>query len=82
MAGSARFLGGIGGKIGLNVEKYSFSQGLSREFFQVVPDTYEHTILHVFRPNLLPSELKKHQKSKKTVFLDKFQTVRSFLPSP
>ena len=36
---SAKFLGGTGGKIGLNVEKWSFSLGLSREFFQVVPDT-------------------------------------------
>ena len=33
------FLGGTGGKIGLNVEKWSFSQGLSREFFQIVPGT-------------------------------------------
>ena len=39
VGGSARFLGGTGGKTGLNVEKWSFSQGLSREFFQVVPDT-------------------------------------------
>ena len=36
---SARFLGGTGEKIGLNVGKWSFSQGLRREFFQVVPDT-------------------------------------------
>ena len=36
---SARLLGRTGEKIGLNVEKWSFSQGLSREFFQVVPDT-------------------------------------------
>ena len=39
MGGSVRFFGGIGGKIGLNVEKWSFSQGLSKDFFQVVPDT-------------------------------------------
>ena len=39
MGGRARFLGGTGGKIGINVEKLSFSQGLSRELFQVVLDT-------------------------------------------
>ena len=39
VGGSARFLGGTGGKIGLNVEKWSFSQGLNREFFQIVIDT-------------------------------------------
>ena len=48
MGGSATFLGGAGGKIGLNMEKWSFTQGLSREFFQVVPDTSENTILHLF----------------------------------
>ena len=30
VSSSARFLGGTGGKIGLNVEKWSYSQGLSR----------------------------------------------------
>ena len=30
------------------VEKWLFSQGLNREFFQVVPDTSENTILHLF----------------------------------
>ena len=39
MGKSARFLEGTGGKIGLNVEKWSFSQGLSSEFSQIVPDT-------------------------------------------
>ena len=39
MGRSAKFLGGTGGKIGLNVEKWSFCQDLSREFFQVVPGT-------------------------------------------
>ena len=43
MGGSARFLEGTAGKIGLNVEKWSFSQGLSKEFFQVVPDTHYFT---------------------------------------
>ena len=63
VGGSARFLGGAGGKIGLNVEKWSFSQGLNREFFQVVPDISAHNILHLFRPSSLPSKLKKNQKS-------------------
>ena len=44
---SARFLGGTGEKIGLNVEKWSFSQGLSRKFFQAVSDTSERTIVHL-----------------------------------
>ena len=44
MGESARFLEGTGGKIGLKVEKWSFSQSLSREFFQVVPDTSGHSI--------------------------------------
>ena len=48
MGESAIFLGGTGGKVGLNVEKWSFSQDLTGEFLQVVPDTSEHTILHVF----------------------------------
>ena len=48
MGESASFFGGTGGKIGLNVEKWSFSQRFSREFFQVVPDTSEHIILHLF----------------------------------
>ena len=45
---SARFLGGTGGKIRLKLEKLSFSQGLGCDFFQVVPDTSEHSILHLF----------------------------------
>ena len=32
MGGSVRFLGGTGGKIRLNVEKFLFFQGLSRDF--------------------------------------------------
>ena len=48
VSGSATFLGGTGGKIELNVEKWSFSQGLIREVFQVVPNTSQHTILHLF----------------------------------
>ena len=39
VGGSAIFLGETDGKIGLNVEKWSFSQGLSKEFFQVVANT-------------------------------------------
>ena len=55
----------------------SFS-GLKKGIFQVVPDTLEHNILHLFRSSSLPSKLKKHQKSLKTVFLDKFKTFPSF----
>ena len=39
VGGSARFLGGTGGNVGLKMEKWSFSPGLRRESFQIVPDT-------------------------------------------
>ena len=45
---SARCFGGTGGKIGINVEKIVILSGLKQEIFQVVPDTSEHTILHLF----------------------------------
>ena len=45
---SYRFLGEASGKLGLNVKKWSFSQVLSGEVFQVVPDTAEHPILKLF----------------------------------
>ena len=51
MGKSARFLGGTGGNIRLNIEKWSFSQDLGRDIFQVVPDTSEYSILHFFCPN-------------------------------
>ena len=63
LVGGARSLGETGGKIGLNVEELSFSQGLSREFFQVVLHTSEHSILHLFWPNSAASNLNKNQKS-------------------
>ena len=82
MGGSAKLLGGTGGKIGLNVEKWSFSQGLSREFFQVVP-TSKNTILYTFFDHVYSPQISKcTKKSLKTVILDKFQTVPSFLSSP
>ena len=59
VGGSARFSRGTGRKIGLNVEKWSFSQGLSREFSRFSL-THKNTL---FRPNLLTSGLKKQQKS-------------------
>ena len=43
-----KWVGGTGEKTGLNVQKWSFSQGLSWEFFQLVPDTSEHSIFHLF----------------------------------
>ena len=53
--------------------------GLKQGIFQIVPATWEHTILHLFWPNSFPSNLQKHQNFfKKPVFLDKFQTVPSF----
>ena len=59
MDGSARFLRGTGGKIGLNVEKWTISQDLSKEFFQFVPDTLRHP-LYTFSNVANPSSLKKH----------------------
>ena len=59
MGGSTIFLGETAGKVGLNVEKWSFSQGLSREFFQVVPDTSETLFLTKFTP---PPKSQKAQK--------------------
>ena len=75
VGGSARFLGGTGGKIGLNVIFPELKQGL----FQFVPGTSEHSILHILSPNSPSSNPKKHQeKLIKLYFLDKFQTVPSF----
>ena len=54
-------------------EKMVIFPELKQGLFQVVSDTSEHSILHLFSPNSLPSNLKKHQ----IVFLDKFQTVPS-----
>ena len=83
VGGSARFLEGTGGKIGLNVEIWSFSQDVRREFFQVVPDTQEDTILHVFRQNSLPSKLKNHQKKlKNCIFGQISNSSLIFYPLP
>ena len=67
MGGSATFFGGTGGKIGLNVEKWSFSQRLSREVFRLSV-THQNTLFYTFLTKFTPSKLKKHQKSLKTVF--------------
>ena len=71
------FFGGTGRKIGLNVEKWSFPRTFSR-----LSLTHQSTLFYAFSDQIHPSNLKKHQKVKKTEFLDKFQTVLSFLPSP
>ena len=42
VGGSARFLGGTSGKIGLNVEKMHIFPGLKQAIFQFVLDTLEH----------------------------------------
>ena len=47
VGGSTRFLGGIGGKIGLNVEKVIFSR-LKLGLFKVVHGTSERSTLHLF----------------------------------
>ena len=60
------------------VENGSFSQSLGREFLQVVPDTSGHSIFHLFRRNS-PPQISKAPKTVKKLFLDRFQTVPSFL---
>ena len=47
MGWSARFLGGTGRRIGLNVESGHFS-GLKQESVQVVPETSEHYSFYFF----------------------------------
>ena len=66
-------------------KKWLFSQGLSREFFQVVPDISEHTILHLFWLNSPPPPLqssKSTKKVKKLHFMTNFKQFLHFLPSP
>ena len=65
---------------GLNVEKWSFSQSLSRDFSRLSP-THQNTLFYTFPDQIHPPppNLKNHQTDLKTVFLDKFQTVLSFV---
>ena len=71
MSGSVRCLGGTGGKIGLNVKKWSFSQGLSRDFSRL-PLTHQNTLFYTFSDQIHSLQISKSS------ILDKFQTVPSF----
>ena len=59
--------------------------GLKQEIFQVVL-THQNTLSYTFSDQIYPPPPPKAKittkKVKKTVFLDKFQTVPSFLPTP
>ena len=80
VGGSTRFLEGTGGKIELNVEKWSFSQGLSREFSRLSL-THKNALFHTFSDQYSPPSPMKAQitpKKWKNCILDKFQTVLSF----
>ena len=80
MGGTVRFLGETGRKLGLNVEKCPFFQGLSRELFQFVPDTSGKITLHTFFDQIAsPPQISKTPRKLKNWILDKFQTVPSFL---
>ena len=68
------------GQTGPNMEVYPFSHGLSREFFLFVPDILEHPPPpFTFMTKFTSSNLKKNQKVRKAVFLDKFRTVSTFV---
>ena len=58
MGGSARFLGGTGGKIA-KYGKIVIFRGLKQGIFQAVPDASEHSILHLF--SQIPTSTKKVQ---------------------
>ena len=75
MGGSATLLGRTGRKIGLNVEKWSFSQGLSREFSRLSLKHQNTLFLTKFTPV-------KAQKVLKLYFLTNFKQFPHFLPSP
>ena len=79
---SARFLGGTGGKIGLNVEKLSFSKGLSRNFSRLSL-THQNILCYTFSDqidHLKPQKAPK--KLKKLYFWTTFKQLPHFLPSP
>ena len=67
MGGSARLLVGTGGRIGLNVEKWSFFQGLSRDFSRLSL-THQNTLFCTFSHQIFPPQISKSTKKvEKTV---------------
>ena len=82
VGGSARFLGGTGGKIGLNVEKWSFYQGLSRKFSSLSL-AHKNTLFYTFSDQIpSPQSSKSTKKVKKLYFWTNFKQFPYFLPSP
>ena len=69
MVGSARFFGGTGGKIGINVEKWSFCQDLSRKFSRLSL-TYQNILSYTFSDQIHPPppKLKDTKKVKNCIF--------------
>ena len=81
MGGSASFWERTDGKIGLNVEKWSFSQGLIREFSRLSL-THKNTIFYTFSDQVhSPQSSKSTKKVKKLYFLENFKQFPHFLPS-
>ena len=64
MDGSARFFGETGGKIGINVEKWSFCQDLSRKFSRFSL-THQNTLSYTFSDQIHPPPLKAKKTPKK-----------------
>ena len=62
MVGSARFFGGTVGKIGINVDKWSFSQDLSRKFSRLSL-THQNTLSYTFSNQIHPAPLLKAKKA-------------------
>ena len=73
--------GGTGGKIGLNVERWSFSQGLRREFSRLSL-THKNVLFYTFSDQIdSPQSSKSIKKVKKLYFWTNFKQFPHFLPS-
>ena len=82
MGGNARFLGETGGKIELNVEKWSFSQGVSREFSRLSL-THKNTLSYTFSDQIDSPQSSKSPKSvEKLYFWTNIKQFPNLLPPP
>ena len=86
MCGNARFLEGTGRKTGLNVGKWSFSQGLSGEFSRLSL-THQNTLLDTFSyqihpPLTLKTKKKTPKKLKNCIFGQISNSSLIFYPLP
>ena len=61
VGGSARLLGRTSGKTGLNVENWSFSQGLSRNFSRLSM-THQNALFYTFSDQSHPPKISKASK--------------------